>query len=57
MALTWGWHIILARSGEALPAMILVTHWRGIRRDDQVALGLALPVEDIGGLVRHRCGR
>ena len=41
MAMTLGWHIILACFGVALPAMILVMHWRGIRRDDHVALGLA----------------
>ena len=41
MAMTLGWHIILACFGVAFPAMILVMHWRGIRRDDQVALGLA----------------
>ena len=41
MAMTLGWHIILACFGVGFPAMILVMHWRGIRRDDQVALGLA----------------
>jgi len=41
MAMTLGWHIILACFGVAFPAMILVMHSRGIRRDDQVALGLA----------------
>ena len=41
MAMTLGWHIILACFGVAFPAMILVMHWRGIRRQDQVALGLA----------------
>ena len=41
MALSLGWHIILACFGVAFPAMIFVMHWRGIRRDDPVALGLA----------------
>jgi cytochrome d ubiquinol oxidase subunit I len=41
MALSLGCHIILACFGVAFPAMILVMHVRGIRRDDAVALGLA----------------
>jgi cytochrome d ubiquinol oxidase subunit I len=41
MALTLGWHIILASFGVAFPAMIFVAHWRGIVRDDPVALRLA----------------
>lgn len=41
MALSLGWHIILASFGVAWPAMIAVAHWRGIYRDDEVALGLA----------------
>jgi cytochrome bd ubiquinol oxidase subunit I len=41
MALSLGWHIILACFGVALPAMIFVVHRRGIVRDDPVALGLA----------------
>ncbi len=41
MALSLGWHIILSCFGVAFPAMILVLHLRGIRRDDAVALGLA----------------
>jgi cytochrome bd ubiquinol oxidase subunit I len=41
MALSLGWHIILACFGVAFPAMILVMHLRGIRRNDTVALGLA----------------
>ncbi|WP_243697126.1 cytochrome ubiquinol oxidase subunit I [Aeromicrobium phragmitis] len=41
MALSLGWHIILACFGVAFPAMIFVMHWRGIRRNDAVALGLA----------------
>jgi cytochrome d ubiquinol oxidase subunit I len=41
MALSLGWHIILASFGVAFPSMIYVVHRRGIRRDDPVALGLA----------------
>jgi cytochrome d ubiquinol oxidase subunit I len=41
MALSLGWHIILASFGVALPTMIFVLHRRGIVRDDPVALGLA----------------
>lgn len=31
MALSLGWHIILACFGVAFPAMIFVAHWRGMR--------------------------
>src|SRR5918993_563469 len=41
MALSLGWHIGIACSAVASPAMILVMHLRGIRRDDPVALELA----------------
>jgi cytochrome d ubiquinol oxidase subunit I len=41
MAVSLGWHIILACFGVAFPAMIYVVHRRGIVRDDPVALGLA----------------
>jgi cytochrome d ubiquinol oxidase subunit I len=41
MALSLGWHIVLACFGVAFPAMIFVVHRRGIVRDDPVALGLA----------------
>ncbi|GAB3238114.1 cytochrome ubiquinol oxidase subunit I [Glycomyces halotolerans] len=41
MALSLGWHIILACFGVAFPAMIFTMHLIGIRRDDPVALGLA----------------
>ncbi len=41
MALSLGWHIILACFGVALPTMIFVMHRRGITRDDPVALRLA----------------
>jgi len=41
MALSLGWHIVLACFGVAFPAMILVMHLRGIRREDPVALEVA----------------
>lgn len=41
MALSLGWHIVLACFGVAFPAMIFVMHRRAIRRDDPVALDLA----------------
>ena len=41
MALSLGWHIILACFGVAFPAMIFVMHRRGIVRADPVALNLA----------------
>lgn len=41
MAFSLGWHIVLACFGVAFPAMIFVVHRRGVRRGDEVALGLA----------------
>ncbi|MCW2771079.1 MAG: cytochrome ubiquinol oxidase subunit [Aeromicrobium sp.] len=41
MALSLGWHIVLACFGVAFPTMIYVVHRRGIVRDDAVALALA----------------
>lgn len=41
MALSLGFHIILACFGVAFPAMIFVVHRRGIRLNDQDALALA----------------
>jgi cytochrome d ubiquinol oxidase subunit I len=41
MAMSLGWHIILACFGVAFPTMIFVMHRRGIVHDDPVALGLA----------------
>jgi cytochrome d ubiquinol oxidase subunit I len=40
MALSLGWHIILACFGVAFPTMIFVMHWRGLRGDTD-ALELA----------------
>ena len=41
MALSLGWHIVLACFGVALPTIIAVVHWRGAFRGDQGALLLA----------------
>lgn len=41
MALSLGWHIVLACFGVAFPTMIFVLHRRGLVRGDPVALGLA----------------
>src|SRR6187401_1941669 len=41
MALTLGFHIILASLGVAFPAMMLIANYRGLRKNDPVALRLA----------------
>src|SRR6185312_11167006 len=41
MAFTLGFHIILASLGVALPALMLIANYRGLRRDDPDALRLA----------------
>lgn len=41
MALSLGWHIVLACFGVAFPAMIFVAHYRGAWRGDEVAMRLA----------------
>ena len=41
MAFTLGFHIILASLGVALPAMMLIANYRGLRRNDPDALRLA----------------
>jgi cytochrome d ubiquinol oxidase subunit I len=41
MAFTLGFHIILASLGVALPAIMLIANWRGLRHDDADALLLA----------------
>jgi len=41
MAFTLGFHIILASLGVALPAMMLIANYIGLRRDDAAALELA----------------
>jgi cytochrome d ubiquinol oxidase subunit I len=41
MAFTLGFHIILASLGVALPALMLIANYRGLRHDDTAALKLA----------------
>ena len=41
MAFTLGFHIILASLGVAFPALMLIANYIGLKRDDDVALGLA----------------
>ena len=41
MAMSLGWHIVLACFGVAFPSMIFVVHRRGIVHNDPVALGIA----------------
>lgn len=41
MAVSLGWHIVLACFGVAFPSMIWVMHRRGVRHNDSVALVLA----------------
>jgi cytochrome d ubiquinol oxidase subunit I len=41
MAFTLGFHIVLASLGVALPALMLIANYRGLRRDDADALLLA----------------
>jgi cytochrome d ubiquinol oxidase subunit I len=41
MAFTLGFHIVLASLGVALPAMMLIANYRGLRHDDPDALRLA----------------
>jgi cytochrome bd ubiquinol oxidase subunit I len=41
MGLSLGFHIIFACFGIAFPALVLIGHWRGLRRGDAVALLLA----------------
>jgi cytochrome d ubiquinol oxidase subunit I len=41
MAFTLGFHIILASLGVALPALMLIANYRGIRRNDADAIRLA----------------
>lgn len=41
MALSLGWHIIIACFGVGFPIMILIAEWRGIHRQDADAARLA----------------
>ncbi len=50
MALSLGWHIILACFGMAFPAMIFVLHRRGLRGDDD-ALQLAKRWSKVAGVL------
>ncbi len=57
MAVSLGWHIILACFGVAFPTIIYVMHRRGIVRDDPVALGTREAMgQGLGGAVRDRRG-
>lgn len=51
MALSLGWHIVLACFGVAFPAMIFVVHRRGIVKDDAVALELAKRWSKVSGVL------
>jgi cytochrome bd ubiquinol oxidase subunit I len=41
MAISLGFHIVVASFGVALPAFIFVMHWRGAFRNDVIALTIA----------------
>ncbi len=41
MAFTLGFHIVLASLGVALPALMLIANYRGLRHDDAAAITLA----------------
>jgi cytochrome d ubiquinol oxidase subunit I len=51
MAVSLGFHIVLACFGVAFPAMIYVMHRRGIVRDDPTALRLAKRWSKVAGVV------
>jgi cytochrome bd-type quinol oxidase subunit 1 len=51
MALSLGWHIILACFGAAFPAMIFVMHLIGVRRNDADALLLARKWAKVSGVL------
>jgi cytochrome d ubiquinol oxidase subunit I len=50
MAVTLAFHIILVPIGVALPAIMLIANYRGLRRDDPVALTLARRWSHAAGL-------
>jgi cytochrome d ubiquinol oxidase subunit I len=50
MAFTLGFHIILACIGVAFPAIILVANYLGLKRGDDVALGLAQRWSKVAGV-------
>lgn len=41
MALSLGWHIVLACFGVGFPVLVLLAEWRGLRTDDEVFRRLA----------------
>jgi cytochrome d ubiquinol oxidase subunit I len=41
MALSLGWHIVIACFGVGFPALVLFAEWRGRRRDDNALMTLA----------------
>lgn len=51
MALSLGFHIVLACFGVAFPAMIFLVHRRGIVRNDPIALRLARRWSKVAGLL------
>ena len=51
MALSLGWHIVIACFGVALPSMILVMHLRAIRKNDADALRLAKRWSKVSGVL------
>ncbi|MBZ5736017.1 cytochrome ubiquinol oxidase subunit I [Nocardioides sp. TRM66260-LWL] len=51
MALSLGWHIVIACFGVAFPAMIAVAHWRGAYRGDDGALLLARRWSKVAGVL------
>ena len=50
MALSLGWHIVLASFGVAFPAIIFAAHWRGLRGDAE-ALTLAKRWSKVAGVL------
>jgi cytochrome d ubiquinol oxidase subunit I len=51
MAMTLGFHIVLASFGLAFPALIFVMHWRGAIRGDSVALEIAHRWAKVAGVL------
>lgn len=51
MALSLGWHIVLACFGVAFPSMILLAHWRGAWRGDEGAMLLARRWSKVSGVL------
>ena len=50
MAFTLGFQIVLACIGVAFPAIILIANYLGLRRGDEVALGLAQRWSKVAGV-------